>query len=126
MLGGDQGTADLAGNFAFADDGGVQAGADREEMLADLGAGAGAEGAGDELVVESAGSADLGDEGCPGRVDGVRVGGFAVDFKAVAGGKDNGTRHGRRSGEGGCGKPGSAGAQLSNGFEVDVGVCSHQ
>ena len=126
MLGRDQGAADLAGDFAFAHHGGVQSGAHREEMLADLGTRAGAEGAGDQLVVESAGSADLGDEGSPGRVDGVRMRGFPVDFEAVAGGKDNGTRHGRRSGEGGCGKPGSAGAQLSNGFEVDVGVCSHQ
>ena len=126
MLGRDQGAADLSGNFAFADHGGVQSGTNREEVLADLGAGAGAEGAGDELIAESAGPADVGDEGRPGRGDGVRMGRFAVDFKAVAGGKDNGTRHGRRSGEGGCGEPGSAGAQLSNGFEVDVGVCSHQ
>jgi hypothetical protein len=105
VLGRDQGAADLPGNFPFAHYCGVQPGADREEVLADFGAGAGAEGSGDELIVESAGAADVCDEGRPGRGDRVRMGGFTINFKAVAGGKDNGTRHGRRSGEGGCGEP---------------------
>ena len=37
VLRGDQGPAHLAGDFAFADDGGVQSGADGEEVLADVG-----------------------------------------------------------------------------------------
>ena len=61
--------------------------------------------AGDELFVEPGGAADLGDEGGAGGLDVVGMRGFTVDFVAVAGGKDNGTRHGRRSGEGGCGEP---------------------
>ena len=104
MLGGDQGAADLSGDLAFADHRGVQAGADRKEVLADFGTGAGAECAGDQLIVESAGAADVADQGRAGGFDVVGVRCFAVDFEAVAGGKHNGTRHCRRPGEGGCGE----------------------
>ena len=38
VLGGDQGAAHLSGDFAFADDRGVKARADGEEVLADFGA----------------------------------------------------------------------------------------
>ena len=55
MLGGDECAADLPGDFTFADDGGIQPGADGKKVLADFGAGPGAEGAGDELFAQAAG-----------------------------------------------------------------------
>ena len=103
MLGGDQGAAHLSGDFAFADDRGVESRADGKKVLADFGAGVRAERPGHELFAESAGLADLADQGGAGGLDVVRVRRLAVDFVAVAGGKDNRTRHCRRSGEGGCG-----------------------
>ena len=95
-------------------------------MLAYFGAGAGAEGTGDEGFAQAADFADLCDEGGTGGLHIVRVGRLTVDFVPVAGGKDNRTRHRRRSGGSGCGDPGRTVAQLSNGLKIDVGVCSHQ
>ncbi|MCY1235527.1 hypothetical protein D9M72_481460 [compost metagenome] len=126
MLGVDERAANLSGDFAFAHHGRIQAGAHGEKVLADLAACARIERAGDQLLVEPGAFADLGDEGGPCRFHVIRMGRFAIDFEAVAGGKHHRTLHCRRPGECGCSQLGSTGAQLSNGLEVDVGVCSHQ
>ena len=126
MLGSDQGPPDLPGNFAFTHDGGVQPGAHGEQVLGHLGSGAGAEGTRYQGFSQAAGLADPGHEGRAGSLYVGNVGGFAVDFEAVAGGQDHRACDGGGFDEGGCGNTRRTVAQLSNGFKIDVGVCSHQ
>ena len=119
LLGRRQGASDLTGDLALAHHGGVQSGADLEEVT---GRGVGVERAErgvHVLVRQGGGGGDGGQQPRAGGLDAGRVG-LGVDLHAVARGQHDGARR-AAAGQGGP-DPGRAGAEAGDRVQVQVMV----
>jgi hypothetical protein len=122
----DECAAHLARDLAFTDHGGIEPGADGEEVFGHALAGVGLEGRGDRLLRDAGVLADGRHDRGTGGLDVVLGGRLGVDLETVAGRQDDGTGHGPVIGEYGSRDLGCPDAQSGDRLQVHVRMCRYK